>query len=338
MITRPPPGAHDLSSGVPSAWWIAVLRLLGLCFAAGLAASRLGLLVHELLGHGGFAIAQGGEINAMKLFWFAGGWINYSIDDPTPAGAMLASMGGLVVEVVLGGALWIGLARADRRATAGGGTRLGLRIVRGAGAAIVAHAGWYFATGTWHGFGDGLPTYRALGDARYPIAIAAGLITCVVAFACARLVFGAFVAVVPGTVRARIIGVAVAGVTAGLLLGLPVAIELSVRSDTRYGAVLKREGERLAERELAAWQREMQRRGAVDQGARDAEARRLAAQHREPPFLPVLAILIAVAIGIGGWRKQPAPGAASTTRQLIIAAAIGFGSLAAVIAIDAAFH
>lgn len=304
---------------------------------AGLAASRVGLVVHELGGHGGFAVAQGGEINALKLFWFAGGWINYSIEDPTAAGAMLASMGGLVVELVLGGALWIGLARADRRATDAGSTRLGIRILRGAGAAIVGHAGWYFATGTWHGFGDGLPTYRALGDARYPIAIAAGVLTCAVAFACARLVFGAFVAVVPGT--RRIVGVVVAGLTAAMLLGVPVAIELSMRADTRYGAIIRPEAERLAEREAAAWQREMQRRGTtIDREAREAEARRLAARHREPPFLPVLAVLVAAAVVLGAWRARGAAGAVLTGRLLILGAAVGAGSLAAVIAIDAAFH
>ncbi len=339
MITRPLPGAHDLSSGVPSVWWIAVLRLVGLLFAAGLSASRLGLVVHELVGHGGFALVQGGEVTDLRLFWFAGGWISYSLDEPSAAGMLLASIGGLIVEVSLGGALWIGLARADRRATEAGRTRLGIRILRGIGAAIFAHAWWYFATGTWHGFGDGLPTYRALGDARYPVAIAAGLVTCAIAYSCARLVLGAFAAVVPGSRRARIAGVAIAMVTAAVLGATPVAIELSVRSDTRYGAIMKREGDRLAERELVAWQREMQRRGtAVDQAVRDAEARRLAASHREPPFLPVLALLVAAAVAIGAWRARGAPGAIVTRSQLVIAAIVGAGSLAAVIAIDVFFH
>ncbi len=313
--------------------------MAGLLFAAGLAASRLGLLVHELGGHGGFAIVQGGEITDLRLFWFAGGWISYSIDEPSAAGMLLATIGGLVVELGLGGALWIGLARADRRATEQGQTRLGIRIIRGIGAALVAHAWWYFATGTWHGFGDGLPTYRALGDARYPVAIAAGLVTCGVAYSCARLVLGGFFAVVPGTRRARIAGIAIAMLTATGLLAAPAVIEVSMRGDTRYGAIMKREGDRLADRELVAWQREMQRRGtSIDQAAREAEARRLAASHREPPFMPVLALLVAVAIAIGAWRARGAPGAILTRGQLLVAAVVGAGSLAAVIAIDAAFH
>jgi len=313
-----------------------VLRLTCLLVCAGLAASRLGLIVHELGGHGGFAIVQGGEITDLRLFWFAGGWIGYSLDEPTAAGMLAASMGGLIVELVLGGALWFGLARSDRLATKAKQTRLGIRIIRGIGAALVAHAWWYFATGTWHGYGDGLPSHRAFGDARYPVAIAAGLVTCVVAFGCARLVLGAFTAVLPGRHR---IGVAIAMAVSAVVLAAPAVVEVRVRGDSRYGTIMKREGDRLAERELIAWQREMKRRGTtIDQTVRATEARRLAERHRQPPFMPVLAVLVAVAIALGAWRARVAPGAAITRRVLVTAALVAAGSLTAVIALDAAFH
>jgi len=308
--------------------WLAVLRLTGLLCAAGLAASRLGLLVHELIGHGGFAVAQGGEITDLRLFWFAGGWISYAVDDPGTAGALATSMGGLIVELVLGGALWLGLARRPRT--------FGVCILRGIGAAIVAHACWYFATGTWHGYGDGLPAYRGLGEARYPVAIAAGLVTCGVGYACARLVFGVLAEVVPSRKRA---GVAIAMTIAAVVLAVPVVIEMQVRSDHRYGAIMKREGDRLADRELAQWKREMAKtRTAIDPALLAAEARRLASQHREPPFLPVLGLLVLVSIAIGARRARDATGVVLTRRHLVIAATIATGSLIAVIAIDAAFH
>ena len=112
-----------------------------------------------------------------------------------------------------------------------------------------------------------------------------------------------------------------------------------MRGESRYGAIMKREGDRRAEREVAAWQREMQRRGTViDPAQRTAELKRLAARHREPPFMPVLALLVAASIAIGARRARSSPGATLTRRQLAIATATAIGSLASVIAIDAAFH
>ncbi len=308
--------------------WLAVLRLTGLLCAAGLAASRLGLLLHELLGHGGFAVAQGGEITDLRLFWFAGGWISYSaIDDPSAAGALATSMGGLIVELVVGGALWLGLANKPET--------LGIRVVRGIGAAIVAHACWYFATGTWHGYGDGLPAHRGLGDARYPIAIVAGLVTCGVAYACARLVLGVFTAVLPSR---KVAGVAIAMTIAAVVLALPAVIEMQLRSDHRYGAIMKREGDRLADRELARWRRELARtRTAIDPALLEAETTRLRSQHREPPFMPVLGVLVLVSIAVGARRARDATGVVLTRRHLVIAAIVAAGSLISVIAIDAAF-
>ncbi len=308
--------------------WAAVLRLTGLLCAAGLAASRLGLLLHELLGHGAFAVAQGGEITDLRLFWFAGGWISYLIEDPSAAGALATSMGGLIVELVLGGALWLGLATKPET--------LGIRVLRGIGAAIVAHACWYFATGTWHGYGDGLPAYRGLGEARYPIAIAAGLVTCGIAYACARLVLGVFTAVLPSR---KIAGVAIAMTMAAVVLVLPVVIEMQLRSDNRYGAIMKREGDRLTDRELARWRREMAKtRTQIDPALLETEKTRLTSRHREPPFMPVLGVLVLISIAIGARRARDATGVVLTGRHLVIAASVAAGSLISVIAIDAAFH
>src|SRR5262249_8470985 len=57
-----------------NSWLAAVARLTGLLAGVSLATSRLGLLVHELVGHGGVAIALGGHVTDVTLFWFAGGW------------------------------------------------------------------------------------------------------------------------------------------------------------------------------------------------------------------------------------------------------------------------
>src|SRR5580692_2579173 len=122
----------------------ATVRLAAVLGCIALATSRLGLVAHELGGHGGMALLLGGEVTQVKLFWFAGGWIRYRIDTGE-AGLLAITVAGMAVEVVIGGILWL---------TVRGGT-LGARLVRGAGGALVIHATWYFATGAWHGYGDG---------------------------------------------------------------------------------------------------------------------------------------------------------------------------------------
>lgn len=307
--------------------WLAVVRLTALFAAIGLATSRVGLVVHELGGHGGTAVAFGGEITDFRLFWFAGGWIQYHFDTPTPTALLVISLGGIAVQLVIGAALWLLLARGDS---------LARRLGRGAGGALVIHAGWYFATGLWHGYGDGTLAYRAVGDARYPIAILVGLGTCAVAFAVARLVLGALAASLPGSRNARIAGVIVAallagGIQAGLALG-----EVAVRGDSTYGAIMKPERERMIARELAAWQRTQQR--PITDAERAAQERAIADRHhREPPFAPLLAVLLLAAVAVGAARARPAADPLRW-RHVAIAGAIAAGTILAVMTIDAVFH
>lgn len=308
-------------------WWFAVARLTGLFAGIGLATSRFGLIAHELVGHGGFAIACGGTITDTRLFWFAGGWIRYELDEPSLGAQLAISMGGIAVEAVIGVALWFALARGDS---------LARRLVRGVGAALVIHGGWYLATGTWHGYGDGVLLHRWLGDGRYPVAILTGLVACGVAYAGARLVLGALAAALPDK---RLLGMAIAIVLAGSLqVGLALG-EVRVRGDSTYGAIMKPERDRVIARELLEWQREQARLGAEPTDEeREARARALAAQHRELPFAPVLAAMLVAAVALGARRARPAPPDVLAPRLVAIAGGLAAGSIATVIAIDAVFN
>jgi hypothetical protein len=247
-------------------------------------------------------------------------------------------MGGIIVEAVIGLAMWFGLARADARTTAAGETNIAIRIARAIGAAAMLHAAWYFATGTWHGYGDGIPTHHAFGEWRYPAAIAGGLVAAVAGFAGGWVAAGAFAAVVPGDRRRRIAGTVIAIATALVMLGGLAVAEFQLRSDTKYGAIMERTGDRKAARELAAWQREQKKRGVViDAAAREAEAKRLRERNAEPPFAIPLGVVLFAASVLGAVRSRGAEGARITRRQLVIASVIGFGSLAAVIALDVLF-
>jgi hypothetical protein len=324
MITRSPSRAQLYARVVTRTWWIAVLRLTALLWGTSLALSRIGLVVHELVGHGGAAIAAGGTITGAHLFWFAGGWIRYHVPEITIAKDLAISLGGIAIEAVLGIALWVGMRRRDG---------LGARILGTLGAALVVHAMFYLATGTWHGYGDGRLIHELAGEARYPLAIAAGLLACAAGWSGARHLFGAVVGAVPAP---RLAGVLVAIVVAGAVnVALDVG-ELRLRRDATYAVTMQPERERTVARELAAWQ--AAQRTEVSDAERAAHERELASRHREFPFLWLCGAGILAAVVVGAARSPRGPDLTVAPRLLAIACGSAVISTAAVIAIDAAFH
>ena len=308
-----------------SAWSLAVARLTGLLACVAMATARFGLVLHELVGHGGAALAMGGQILEVRLFWFAGGWIRYDLHEPSVAAMVIVSMGGIAIELVLGTILWFVVT----------GDALGRRIARTIGAALVVHAGWYFATGTWHGYGDGALIYQVLGDARYPAAIAAGLVTCGAAFVGARWLFATVVASI-GPTR-RVAGIAIAVVVAGSVnLALDLG-ELAIRQDSMYGATMAPERDRVIARDYAHWLDEARRTGAtIDDAARERELHRLDRDNRTFPFAWLLAAAVALSAVAGAWRSRTPSARPDLTGRLVArAAVIAVASIALVIALDA---
>ncbi|MDB4961680.1 MAG: hypothetical protein JWP01_1679 [Myxococcales bacterium] len=304
---------------------MAVLQLTALLTCAGLATSRIGLVVHELLGHGGATIAVGGTVADVQLFYLAGGWIRFRAED----GHLLIAMGGIAVEAAVALALILGFRRRDG---------LEGRILRAIGWALLIHASWYLATGTWHGYGDGAQLHRLLGDQRWLVAVPAAIVTCGAAYTGARVVIGPLAQTVPGTPRARIVGTVIAILVAGgIQLGAAVG-EVALRRDTTYSSTMKPERERVVARELRQWTEEQRRQGAQPTAqARDEMQRALARRHRTFPFAYVLGVLVVLAIGIGAVRSPATPSHPISARLVAISAAIAGGSIALVIALDAAF-
>jgi hypothetical protein len=314
----------------PTTWSAATTRLACVLAAVGLVTTRLGLIAHEFVGHGAAALAVGGSVEGVRLFWFAGGWIDYDLPRPAPlASRVFVSLGGIALELVVGLALWFLFAK--RESLAG-------KITRATGAAIAIHAAWYLAVGTYHGFGDGAIVRYAAGDQRYVVAIAGGAVVLVLAFVAARSILGVLAASVPGTRRAQIAAVLIAaavagGVQAGLAIG-----EVRLRRDDVYGSVMRPERERVVAQELARWEREQAKRGtAIDEATRRARAAQLAAQHRELPFAAILGVLTLLAIVAGAWRSRAAEHAPISGAFAYKIGAFALGSIALVIAIDAAF-
>ena len=291
-----------------------VLRLGALLACIALATSRFGLLAHELVGHGGTAVAVGAHVVEVKLFWFAGGWIRY-VGAPSTTAALEIAMGGIAVETV------IGLALLCVRAPA-----LGRRILRGIGFALVLHASWYLATGAFSGFGDGVLLYRELGGARVAVAVAAALVTCTMGFLGAREVFGALAA----TQRRPLLGTVLAVVLAGGLHAALAIGELQVRRDRTYVETMTPEREREITAELAQWQRVHPQ---APEPERAAAVHTIEAAH--PPTFPFTAVLaFAAAVAVGAGAKRAKPGAGPITRRLLVAwAAAAAIAIAIVIAV-----
>jgi hypothetical protein len=302
-----------------------VLRLATLLAALALATSRIGLIGHELVGHGGMALACGARIVDVQLFWFAGGWIRYQLSDPGLPAHLAIAMAGIGLELLVGIALWIFVR----------GATLGRRLVRGIGAALVVHATWYLATGAFHGFGDGLVLYRALGDARVAVAIGAGVVTCAVAYLAARNVLGTLAATLPGRARARVIGVIVAAVLAGGLHAGLAAGELWLRRDPTYTATMQHQRDRDIAAELARWQRERAARGvAIDERARQDQQRTLAAKHKTFPFVWLLAAATVGSVIAGAVRARKLADERIANRLLAITALVAAAAICAVIVLD----
>jgi hypothetical protein len=294
------------------------LRLTALLTCLALATSRLGLVLHELVGHGVTALVLGAKITSVQLFWFAGGWIRYDLPDTHLATTLPIAMGGIALELVCGTALWAGIRRGD----------LAGRLLRGIGAALVVHAGWYLATGAWHGFGDGVVLHRALGAARYPVALAAGVGTCLAAYAGTRGVAGALAGTLP---RRRVLGVAIAVViAAGLHAGLAIG-ELRVRRDPTYREVMTSERERDVEAELRRWE---QTHPGVAPEVHEREQVRIERAHRTFPFAWLLGALIAGAVIAGALRTRVGT-SPITSRMVASAAACAAFAITLVIVLDA---
>lgn len=296
-----------------------VFRLAVLLACAALATSRLGLIGHELVGHGGMALLCGAKITGVQVFWFAGGWIRYRLAEPSFASAFAIAMAGIALELIVGLALWFAVR----------GESLGRRIVRGIGMALVLHGTWYLATGAFHGFGDGLLLYRWLGSARVPVAIGAGVATCAATFIGTREVIGGLAATLP---RHRVIGTLVAMVLAGGFHAALTIGELRLRRDPNYASTMRPERERVIAKELAQWERTQP---TVTAEARHIETAKLARKHQTFPFVIVLALATAVA-GVLGIAKTKRPTAEPISRGLLLRfTVIALASIVSVIAIDA---
>jgi hypothetical protein len=270
-----------------------LLPLAALTFAVALATSRYGLVIHELVGHGGTALALGGHIDAVRLFWFGGGWVSYHADAWSTSEILAVTLGGIAVEWLAAAVL---VAIAWRRS---GVARL---VLAGAATGFVIHGGMYLALGTYYGMGDGTIVHHLLGAWRPLVWAPAAAICVVAAWLGAAVVTPILRTFAPARRQLALIGVAlVAG--GALHVGLLVA-EHQLRVDPVYTAIMRTDGQRQVERDVAAAQAQNPQvtPDELAQIRRASEER-----HRPFPFGPLLVALITVSAIASMMRTRPAP-------------------------------
>lgn len=310
---------------------------LGL-FALGVAlvTSRVGLVAHELVGHGGAAVAYDAEIREVHLYYTAGGWISYERGAPwTWTSAIVVSLAGIAVELILAAVAAVGAWWAARRGRAALAVALG-----GAALGLFVHGGFYLAAGVHHGVGDGTLVHRRLGDERGWVTWPAALLLVAATYAGARRLG----ARVRGWLPARssvqqLVALAVAlGAAAGAHAGL-AATELALRPSPTYQAIMKPAREKAIDADVASWV-EAEARAGREPGRAQVRARRarLDAERPRPfPFGPLLGVAIALAAAVGAARGRPLAGPTERLPNDAVLCAVTLAVLAAlsVGAIDA---
>jgi len=270
----------------------ALLPLAALTFAVALATSRYGLVVHELAGHGGTAVVLGGHIDQVKLFWFGGGWVSYHAASWSTAEILAVTLGGIATEWIAAAIL---VAIARRRAG------LAKLVLLGAAVGFAIHGGMYLAVGTYYGSGDGTILHHLLGDWR-PLVWAPAAAICVgAAWLGAQAVIPILRAYAPARSQLALIGAAM--VLGGALhVGLLVA-EQKLRADPVYTAIMKTEGQRQVEHDVATARAQNPQASAeqIEQIRRSSEQK-----HKPFPFAPLLIALIAASAIASMMRTRPA--------------------------------
>ena len=301
------------------------VRLAALLSLLGLTVSRIGLVLHEIAGHGGAAAAVGCRLTELRLFRFGGGYVGYECGALGLAQELAIDLGGIALELAAGaGLLWL----ARRR-----GGLLGLFAVA-TGLLFVLHALFYLATGVHYGGGDGRMLHGLLGADRAFLVLAASALLLGGSLVAGRQLGARLAAWVPARGwRARAATLAAAVLAAAALHGVLMRAEQALLADPVYAATFQPEHER----QIAA-QLERFEQAPRTPAERAVQQRALREQHAVFPLTPVLGVgigLTALAgIAAACRRSGAAPGAPLPTHALRTAALACALSIALVFAID----
>lgn len=278
---------------------LTVLRLQALFLAIALTTSRLTLVLHELVGHGAVVKAVGAELVRYHLFWFAGGFVEFTRAEPyTLAEEMGIFLGGITLEIALGVIVFL----IARRTPSGSIARIALF---GYAAIVLVHAGYYLTAGTFHGFGDGQILYREMGDARLALVLPVTGFVLLAAHAMARHWVAHVASRLPATGRPTLTIAAAVLLAAGGHAALSFG-ELAITPDPTYHNTMRHKSQRAIEHDLAVFIKAIEQVRGQKPADREVSQRRreLEETHDDFPFGRVFVALLIVAILTGTMRSR----------------------------------
>ncbi len=318
-------GAGSLSRFRP---WARISLLFTL---AGLLASRMGLLVHEFVGHGGSAWLFGGTVTHWRLFLFGGGWIQY---ERAPwyslAEQQVIALAGVSLQALVAALLWWRSRRVLRRASSGAatpGAALQARLFGIVARLLWAHGCLYILFGTHYGFGDGRLLHEALSaPARLLVLGPLALALTYSSYGLAREAMLLAADLELGYRAQRIVraGLAIV-VAASLHYGLFWVEAQTVDPDQTYAAIMEQELSRKLAAHMARLARLQEEQGQVwEAQQQELERASYIRSHKPFPLRPMVYLACALAAILGALRfaSAPASGSPGWNRQTAWAAAL----------------
>lgn len=309
----------------------AVARLTLLFSLIGLLASRIGLLVHEFIGHGGAAFALGGSVPAWRLFLFGGGWIQYERNPWYSSFEQHSiALAGVALQSLVAALIWY---RSRER------PGLAASMARLIAMLLWAHACVYLALGVHYGFGDGRLLHESLSSTERAVLIVlvvGALVYLSYALTRGALLLAASLGKSVGAIRAASAALAVT-LAAGAHFGLYYAESRVIDPDETYASIMQQEIDRKLALHMAELQRLRLAQG-VEWNVQEVAAEKQAFVSRHEPFplrplVYLLCALVAVAAAFRHARTQarlPAPWNRGTAIAATLSLALLLGTIAVV--------
>jgi hypothetical protein len=267
-----------------------LIKVVIICTISGLLISRISLLAHEFLGHGSAALLDGTSISGYFLYFFGGGFIQYSPHETSLTNALLSFTAGWIVQLILGGICLILAQMKWVNNTA--------RFFLYSTALLnIVHAFFYTANSIYYGYGDGYIIYKYLYQYRLPLVISASIAMTISCFMISRMWSRTFLTWFTGSKIHQTFSIVLCISVACIIHYALYELEYRYFPNDTYAYMSTSESTRKIEEELALY-------NLMSKVEIDEKRQALINKHQEFPITPLLIGAI-FASSLAGITQQP---------------------------------